>query len=265
MRRTVGSLLAAAAILLFIPPTAEARVQPHRAEYALRLGPALNAPRIGTAVQELRQDCGGWHIKRDITTEIALTSSWKLSVASKLDGQEGRGGSSFRFRTVQSNNVGQRETRGRVVRESGATRAEIAPAASPPQQFLLPTPTMMPVEAINHMIERLGSGAATFPALAFDAEVINDAFLVEVTELDPGILRAARPDNGKIAPAGKSWPVFMSFTRGRQQDQRPLFTVNALVFETGVLDRLTVETGMVSVTADLQSLEMLPTANCPRS
>ena len=65
-------------------------------------------------------------------------------------------------------------------------------------------------------------------------------------------------------PAGKSWPVFMTFTRGRQQDQRPLFTVSALVFDNCVLDRLTVETGLLSVTADLEALEMRPAPVCPR-
>ena len=57
----------------------------------------------------------------------------------------------------------------------------------------------------------------------------------------------------------------MTFTRGRQQAQRPLFSVTAQVFDNGVLDRLTVDTGLVTVTADLQNLEMRPTPNCPRS
>jgi hypothetical protein len=57
----------------------------------------------------------------------------------------------------------------------------------------------------------------------------------------------------------------MTFTRGRQQDTRPLFNVAALVFDNGVLDRLTVDTGLVTVTADLQSLEMRPVPSCPRS
>ena len=80
MRRTVGLPLAAAALLLLVPQLGLAQVQPHRAEYALRLGGALNAPRIGMAVQELTLECGGWRIKRDIKTEIALTASWKISI-----------------------------------------------------------------------------------------------------------------------------------------------------------------------------------------
>lgn len=238
-------------------------MQPHRAEYALRLGAAANAPRVGTAVNDLTQDCAGWHLKRDIATEIALTTSWKMSLASKLDGQEALGG--FRYGVVQIQNGSQREIKGKVQRREDELRAEIVQPGTPPNQFVLPPPTLMPVAAINHLIERLRAKAASFPALMFDAEVISDAFLIEVAE-DDRALRGARPaDKPVTLPSGKSWPVFMTFTRGRRQDQRPLFTVSALVYENGVLDRLTVETGLLSITADLQALEMRPAAVCPRS
>ncbi len=262
MPRLVRIVFAAA---LLCPLGAAAQVQPHRAEYALRLGAAANAPRIGTAISDLTQDCAGWHLKRDIKTEIALTTSWKMSLASKMDGEETRGGA-FRYSTVQIQNGSQREIKGRVQRQAGQMRAEIVYQGSPPNQFILPPPTLMPVAAIDHMIERLRANATSFPALMFDGEVIGDAFLIDVTEQDRAALRSARPADRPVAiPAGKSWPVFMTFTRGREQDQRPLFTVNALVFDNGVLDRLTVETGLVTVTADLQALEMHPAPTCPRS
>jgi hypothetical protein len=260
MRRLVGLVLAAA----LWPLAAAAQVQPHRAEYALRLGAAANAPRIGTAVHDLTRDCTGWHLKRDIKTEIAFTPSWKINLSSKLEGDETLRG--FRYNTVQVQNGSQREIKGRVQRLDGETRAEIVFPEGPPSLFVLPPPTLLPVAAIDHLIERLRANAASFPALMFDGEVISDVFLVDVTEQDRTALHPARPADQPVAlPAGKSWPVSMTFTRGRRQDQRPMFAVNALVFENGVLDRLTVETGLVSVTADLQSLEMHPAPTCPRS
>ena len=144
-------------------PAAWAQVQPHRAEYALRLGAAANAPRIGTAVHDLTQDCAGWHLKRDIKTEIALTTSWKMSVASKLDADEQRNGNGFRFSTVQIQNGSQREFQGKVQRKGGEMRAEIVLAGSPPSQFVLPPPTLMPVAAIDHLIQRLQANAASSP------------------------------------------------------------------------------------------------------
>ncbi len=256
----------AVAALLCGPQLAYAQMQPHRAEYVLRLGAAANAPRIGTAVQDLTQDCGGWHLKRDIMSEIALTASWKMSLSSKLDAEESRSGNNFRYRAVQVQNGNSRETKGRVQRAGGEVKAEIVQAGSPPSQFTLPVSTLMPVAAIDHLIERLRANAASFPALMFDPEVMGDVFLIDVTQLDDDRLRGARPTDKRVAtPKGKSWPVSMSFTRGRQQAQRPMFSVTAQIFENGVLDRLTVETGLVTVTADLQSLEMRPVPNCPRS
>jgi hypothetical protein len=261
MRKLVCFLAALSALG---PQGAHAQMQPHRAEYTLRLGLAANAPRIGSAQQDLTQDCGGWHLKRDITTEIAVTPTWKMSLVSKLDGEEQRSGNGLRYRTLQVQNGTERETRGKIQRAGKELRAEIV-SPNGPQQFVLPSPTLMPVASIDHVIERLRGGAASFPVLTFDPEVIGDAFLVEVNQLDPGVLRGERPGERPVAVPGKSWPVMMSFTRGRDQQQRPLFTLKTQLFESGVLDRLTVETGLVTVTADLQALEMRKPPTCPRS
>ena len=267
MRRLIGFVLAAAVLAPgIVPGIAAAQMRPHRAEYALRLGAAAGAPRIGTAVNDLSLDCTGWHLKRDIRTEIALTAAWKMTLASKLDGEEPKSGNAFRYSAVQVQNGSEREFKGRVQRQGGEVRAEIVQPGGPPNLFTLPPPTLMPVAAINHLVERLQARAATFPAMMFDAEVLGDAFLVDVTEQDREQLRSPLPaDTSFTVPTAKSWPVYMTFTRGRQQDTRPLFSVAALVFDNGVLDRLTIDTGLVTVAADLQALEMRPAPVCPRS
>jgi hypothetical protein len=242
-----------------------AQMQPHRAEYTLRLGVAPNAPRIGTAIQDLTLDCTGWHLRRDISTEIAVTSSWKMSVTSKLDGEELRSGNGFHYRAVQIQNGNERETRGKVQKTGGETRAEIVAPSGPPALLTLPPPTLMPIAAVSHLVDRLRAKAVSFPALMFDAEVIGDAFLIDVEQLDPGTLRKAFPAEQGVTVPGQSWPVFMTFTRGRQQDQKPLFSVSAQVSETGVLDRLTIDTGLLKVAADLQKLDMHKAPTCPGS
>lgn len=262
MRRLVYCGLAA---VLFLPFGASAELVPHRAEYTLRLGPAVNAPRIGTAVQDITADCAGWQIKRDINAELGLTAAWKITVGSKLDGEEARGGGALRYRATQLQNGTERQTRGRLQRATNEVRGEIV-SANGPAQITLPAATLMPIAGIAHLVERLRGGAGSFPALMFDAEVISDALLVDVQAVDRGMLRPARPIDRQVTqPEGKSWPVSMSFTNGRNQAQRPLFTVTALVWETGILDRLTVETGLVSVAADIQALELRKAPNCPRS
>ncbi len=96
--------------------------------------------------------------------------------------------------------------------------------------------------------------------------MIGDAFLIDVTELNDGDIRPAPLSERPVTlPQAKAWPVFMTFTRARQQDQKPLFSVKAVVFANGVLDRLTVDTGVVQVSADLQELKMGTVPVCPRS
>jgi hypothetical protein len=249
------------ALLASLP--ARAQLQPHRADYVLRLGAAPEAARIGRAVQDLSQDCAGWHIARDIRADLMLTPALGLAVASKLTGDESP--RSFRYETVQVQSGVERRVRGRVERQEGEVRAEIVSPDSAPRQLHLPPATLLPVAALQQLIERLRGGADSFRVLAFDAEIIHDAFLVEVTQQDLASLRPPRPvDGGFNRPRGKSWAVNMAFTRGRQ-DEQPLFNVSAKVFDNGVLDRLTVETGLLSVTADLQGLEMRSAPSCPRS
>jgi hypothetical protein len=259
MSRGVCFFLAA----LLAPHLAWAQMQPHRAEYSLRLGTAANAPRIGSAVQDITLDCTGWHIKRDVDSEIAFTPSLKVSFASRLDGEEQRNGDTFHYHTVQTQNGAERDTHGEVQRTDGETRAEIV-SPDGPAQLILPSPTLMPIAAVNNLIERLQGKAASFPTLMFGAEVMGDAFLIDMKELDPDALRMAPPALKSVAvPTTRFWPVLMTFTRARPKDQKPLFSVRAKVFDTGVLDRLTIDAGIVTVTADLQALEMHKPPACP--
>ena len=100
----------------------------------------------------------------------------------------------------------------------------------------------------------------------FDPEVIGDAFLIDVTELDDG--RAARrPADGQArrhAEGQVMAGVHELHARPRAGAAARSSRVTAQVFENGVLDRLTVETGLVTVTADLQSLEMRSRAELSR-
>ncbi len=251
-------------VALLLPQLAFAQIQPYRAEYALRLGAAANAARVGSAVQDLTLTCDGWRLKRDVKGEIALSATWKMDLASKLDGEEPRAGDAFRFTTLQVQNGAERETHGKVQRAGNELKAQIV-SPSGPAQFVLPPPTLMPVALIDHVIERLRGGAAGFPALAFDAEATGETFLIDVRPADPSTIRGRRPADKTVAVPGKSWPVFMSFTRGHDQphQRKPLFTISAQLFDSGVLDRLTVETPMATVTADLLALEMHKPPSCP--
>ena len=63
-----------AGVLLFAQ-SVSAQMQPHRADYVLRLGTAINAPRVGTATQDLTLDCAAWHLKRDVKGVILVAAT----------------------------------------------------------------------------------------------------------------------------------------------------------------------------------------------
>jgi hypothetical protein len=259
MRALLSCVLPAS--LLLLAQEAAAQVQPHRAEYVLRLGASINAPRVGSATQDLSLDCDGWHLKRDVKGEVPLTATWKFSLVSQLDSEERRSGDDLRFRALQVQNGTEREVRGTVQRADGELRADIS-SPDGPTHLRLPPLTMMPVASINYIIDKLRTGAASFPALTFDAQGTGEASRVDVRQIEDSAIRRRPPADKPVVVSGKAWPVSMSFTKGVDEQQKPLFAFSARLFESGVLDHVTVNADVVTVSADLQALEMRPLPRC---
>src|SRR5262249_40977532 len=127
----------------------------------------------------------------------------------------------------------------------------------------LPELTFMPVSWIKHLIGKLQANSAPFAGFLFDAEGTRDAFQVDVNRADAKALRRRPPADKPIDIRGESWPVFLSFAKRETPDKR-LFTLMAQLYETGVIDRLTIDAGVAIVTADLQSLQMHDVPACTR-
>lgn len=265
MKRGAGAYLVAALLASpLLPQTAWAQMQPHRAEYSLRLGTAVNATRIGTAVQDITLDCTGWRLRRDVTVEVSLTPSLKLSVKSRLEGDEARRGPAFTYTTFQVLNGVERTTSGKVARRDSELVVEMA-MPDGPETAVLPALTLMPVAAVSYLVKRLALGATpSFPLLMFGAEGTGAAFLLDVKELDPGAFQTVPPALKRVdVPSPRSWPLLATVTRAGQSDDKALLSLKARIFASGVLDRLTIDAGPVTVAAYLQALEMHPIPTCP--
>jgi hypothetical protein len=158
-------------------------------------------------------------------------------------------------------NGAEREVHGKVRRADGELRADIK---SPDGAVHVPLPalTRMPIASIDYIIDRLRGGTASFATLTFDAQGIGEAFRVDVTQIEARALRRRLPSDKPVVVPGRSWPVQMSFTRGANAQQKPLFAFSARVYETGVLDHVTVDADVVTIAADLGALEMRPSPSC---
>lgn len=260
--RSLAGLLVVAALL--VPAAARAEMRPHHAEYSLRLGTALNATRIGTAVQDVTLDCAGWHIRRDITVEFSLTPTLKVSIASRMEGDERRDGAAFTWRAVQAINGSERETRGTARREDGAWRVEVV-TPDGTDRSTLPPLTLMPVAAVEYALKRLAKGSESFPVLMFGAEAAGAAFLLDVKRAANGTREPTPPSQQPVeVPGAQSWPVVVSVTRAGQPDAKSILSLRLRLFDSGILDRVVVDAGPFTVAAHLQALQMGEAPSCPR-
>jgi hypothetical protein len=254
----------ATAAALLVPGSAGAQLQPHRAEYTLRLGTALNATRIGKVVQDIALNCDGWRIRRELSVDVSLTPTLKVIVTSRMEGEEQRGGNGFTWRTVQVVNGSERDVRGTVQRDGGAYRVE-AMMPDGPEQSILPALTLMPVAAVDYAVRRLIAGSEAFPVLMLSAEAEGAAFRVDVKKAAAGSREASPPSQRHVTVPGKqSWPLTMVVGRAGQPNGKSLLSLRGRIFDSGVLDGLVVDAGVVTVAAYLQGLQMHAAPNCPR-
>src|ERR1700751_4262083 len=167
------------AVVLLFAQNVSAQMQPHRADYILRLGTAINAPRVGTATQDLTLDCGAWHLKRDVKGEVPISATWKFDVTSTLISDEARSGDDLHYQARQVQNGTEREVNGTVQRAGGELRAESQSSDGSAHVFL-PIVTRMPVASIGYVIDKLRAGQAAFSMQSFDAQGSGEAFRVDV-------------------------------------------------------------------------------------
>jgi hypothetical protein len=259
----LASVAVAAAALLIAGP-AGAQMQPHRAEYTLRLGTALNATRIGTIVQDIARECDGWRIRRELLVDASLTPSFKVSFTSRLEGEEPRG-NDFTWRSVQVLNGAEREVRGTAERELGAWRVgRTTPDGL--QHSALPSFTLMPVTAVDYLVRRLARGSESFPLLLFVAEAEGGAFRLDVKRVATGAADTTPPSQRRVeVPGTQSWPFSMAVTRAGQPDAKPIVTLRGRLFDSGIMDGLVADAGVVTVSAHLRDLQMRKAPTCPGS
>jgi hypothetical protein len=263
----IAAFLSAGAALL-VAGSADAQMQPHRAEYTLRLGTALNATRIGTIVQDFVQECDGWRIRRELTVDASLTPSFKVSFTSRLVGEEPRG-TDFSWRGVQVLNGADREVQGKAEREHGAWRVDrITPDG--PQPSVLPSFTHMPVAAVDWLVRRLAAGSEQFPLLVFVPEAEGGAFLLDAKRAVAGAADKSPPSQRRVeVPAGKSWPFSLAVTRAGRTDAKPphakpIVTLRGRLYDSGVMDGVVADAGVITVAAHLRDLQMRESPACSK-
>ena len=269
MRGIAGLAFALAVAASLMTGAASAQIRPHRAEYTLRLGTALNATRIGTIVQDIELTCDGWRIRRELTVDASLTPSFKVSFTSRLQGDESRG-QGFTWHAVQVLNGAEREVRGTVEKKDGAWQVDRT-TPDGPAPSVLPSFTLMPVTAVDYLVRRLARGSESFPVLLFVAEAEGGAFRLDVKRVATGAADTTPLSQRRVeVPGTQSWPFSMAVTRagrtdGKPPDAKPIVTLRGRLHDSGVMDGLVADAGVITVAAHLRDLQMREAPTCPAS
>ena len=254
-----------AAVLMFVAGAAGAiDLMPHQAEYRISLGTAVNATQVGTARHGLTETCRAWRVDRAVDVSFSITTTWGFNVASSLQASEARDGARLEY-TLKRLYNGDRTQRSGTVLPSPADigRAELQGPAGP-QRLSLPAQTFLTASGLRHVIGALQAGRTEFSFRLWDSEIISDVFAVSVTLLGPDSITKPKSTGLTDGLTGETaWPLHLAFRRARDgQAQAPLFSLTMLLHDTGVISRMTVPLGFVTLAIEPVSIKALPRIRC---
>jgi hypothetical protein len=127
----------------------------------------------------------------------------------------------------------------------------------------------MPVAALDWLLRRLAGGSKSFPLLVFVPEAEGGAFLLDVKRAAAGAADTPPPSQRRVeVPAKQSWPFSIAVTRagrtdGKPADAKPTVTLRGRLYDSGIMDGLVADAGVITVAAHLRDLEMREAPTCP--
>lgn len=245
-------------------PAGAADLVPHEARYSIALGTAVNATQVGTARQLLTEACRLWQIERDIDIRFNLTTTWRFDVKSSLQGRQGRDGGRFDYTLSRNYNGEASQRSGTILPAIGTVGRADLRTPTGAQHLTLPPRTFLPASGLRHIIDALQAGRSEFAFKMWDSEIISDVFSVSVNVLADDAIARPRPiEGGAELLNGRAWPIYLVFRRARDGDGvAPLFSATMLLHENGVIARMTVPLGLVTLAVEPISFMTLARVRC---
>jgi hypothetical protein len=79
-----------------------------------------------------------------------------------------------------------------------------------------------------------------------------------------GAADARPPSQRRVdVPAGQSWPFSLAVTRAGRTDAKPIVTLRGRLYDSGVMDGVVADAGVITVAAHLRDLQMHEAPACP--
>lgn len=265
---TAGALLAATPVLAQPAATSmaavAAKIQPHRAIYAMSLGSARNGSKVsdvrGRMMFEWADACDGWTTEQRFQLRFVYSEGDDMAMNTNYTTWEAKNGLRYRFNVRKLvNGELDEEVRGEAnLQADGAGTAQFTKPE--PQEMELPAGTMFPTAHTLAILDHAERNEPFFTRTIFDGSDAEGPTEVSTVAGKPG----APKESGKdpLLKVEKSWPVRMAFFPLQSDSAQPEYEMSLRLLENGIAESMQIDYGDFTVNAVLEKIEALPKSGC---
>lgn len=265
---TAGALLAATPVLAQPAATSmaavAAKIQPHRAIYAMSLGSARNGSKVsdvrGRMMFEWADACDGWTTEQRFQLRFVYSEGDDMAMNTNYTTWEAKNGLRYRFNVRKLvNGELDEEVRGEAnLQADGAGTAQFTKPE--PQEMELPAGTMFPTAHTLAILDHAERNEPFFTRTIFDGSDAEGPTEVSTVAGKPGAPKEAGKD--PLLKVGKSWPVRMAFFPVQSDSAQPEYEMSLRLLENGIAESMQIDYGDFTVNAVLEKIEALPKSGC---
>jgi len=239
-------------------------LQPHRANYALRMVSAKGSSRFvnvqGATTTMLERTCDGWIVAERVAMHMDTQTGDRIRRDLRFTGWESSDGKRYRFASKALTNGRAEDFKGQASIEAGS--AGRADYSTPPDVKLpLPRDTVFYVTFTRWLLQQAVAGRLHGEVVVFDGadDEGPERAIVFITPVK-GAAEKGR-DLGPLAE-GRSWNIRMAFYPVDLHTSEPDFEVEARMLENGVATRFRIEFADFTVLQEAQQLEAIAPPEC---
>ena len=241
-----------------------AKIQPHRAIYAMSLGSARNGSKVsdvrGRMMFEWADACDGWTTEQRFQLRFVYSEGEDMAMNTNYTTWEAKNGLRYRFnvRKLVNGEVDE-EVRGEAnLSEGGAGSAQFT--KPDPQEMELPAGTMFPTAHTLAILDHADRKEPFFTRTIFDGSDAEGPTEVSTVVGKPGAPKDSAKD--PLLKVGKAWPVRMAFFPVQSDSAQPEYEMSLHLLENGIAESMQIDYGDFTVNAVLEKIEALPKSGC---
>lgn len=252
------------------PKSVDAAIAPHKALYsmdviAIQPGSPVTGLK-GKMFFQWEDACEAWTTDHRFTIEYQYTDRPPVTVTSNFVSWEAKDGNRFHFTSEsETDGIQDEMLRGAATRDDAG--AGVAEYSEPEDlEFKLPKGFYFPSGHTLELIRRARSGQRIFNSVLFDGTdedgpVEVNGFITEEVNVTKTMEFSDDVDTSLLE--GRAWRMRLAFfSLAEGSDSTPIYEMEVLLHENGIVSTVTVEYRSFTIRQDLQALESLERDAC---